>query len=273
MKCTNQLNQMKKEVRIGHKPGLAMSNTFLGRLGSLCLFAGMFSLLLSSTNMAQAHRYEKTRLNGTLTIDFQANQPAKPVDEEIHFVIPNKRLIGGMKIPKEVRGFPFRGQEFKVKFNQVCSFDYGIDSGENAGLAHLRLTHKQRYDLRKGSVFKATVMKGAADCLERGDALVTPYDPFMGDAFASSIGEIAIWLSQIYSDDPDGNGVSNEAEIREFFRIPSDRKEMFVRLKYGESGLEKGQGCFPELINIKCSRTGSAMDVYSFDVRLFYRQH
>ena len=208
------------------------------------------------------HKEERTKLHGALVIDFTDRTKRNPI-QELTFNIPDRKKIAGVAIPKEVNGMPFRGQEFKVDFRNCLRAEI-----ENGGHAILHVTHKKRHSGRKSTVVQGTVTQLAADCLRSGNALVMPFDPFLGDPLTSWIGQTVIWHTQVFAADPDGNGSTNEQEIRDFFEIPDNQVAKRLRIKSAEAHTELGDDCVELMGKVQCSRGGSAKGIFSSRVMI-----
>ena len=179
-----------------------------------------------------------TRLRGTLTIAFSDPEPNPVIPMGFTFTVTDQVKVGGVTIPREVRGGTFTT-------NAACDVS-GID--DKAGRALLRLKNEDQ-----GTVFKAFVTSGAFFCILRDGA--TRVDSPMDDPFQcskdadflvnaalcvadatqsdevlnSAIGEGSVWIAQILADDPDGNTVDNETEMRGFFNVPAARTTIMTR--------------------------------------------
>ena len=158
---------------------------------------------------------------------------------------------------------PFRGQEFKVDFRNCRRAEI-----ENGGHAILHITHKNNRHATKSTVVQGTVTQLASGCLLSGNAFVMPFDPFMGDPLTSWIGQTAIWHTQVLAADPDGNGSTNEQEIRTFFEIPDDQISKIMRIKSTEAHMELGDECLKLMGKVQCSRGGSAKGIFSSRVMI-----
>ena len=228
---------------------------------------GWCPILLSSTASpgfahGNRHKEHRTKLHGALVIDFTDTTKRNPI-QEMTVTIPHQRKIAGVPIPKEVKGMPFRGQEFKVDFRNCLRAEIA-----NGGHAILHITHKNRPHAPKATVVQGTVTQLASACLLSGNAIVMPFDPFMGDPLTSWIGQTAIWHAQVLAADPDGNGTTNEQEIRTFFDIPDDQISTRIRIKSSEAHTELGDECVKLMGKVQCSRGGSAKGIYSSRVMI-----
>ena len=236
------------------------------KLRYLAILAGVLILLSSTAGPGFAHsdRYkeQRTKLHGALVIDFTDRTKKNPI-QEMTFSIPNRRKMAGVSIPKEVNGMPFRGQEFKVDFRNCLRAEI-----ENGGHAILHLSHKSHHSGRKSTVVQGTVTQLASGCLFSGNALVMPFDPFMGNPLTSWIGQTAIWHTQVLATDPDGNGSTNEQEIRNFFEIPDNQIEKRLRIKSAEAHMELGDECVKLMGKVQCSRGGSAKGIFNSRVMI-----
>ena len=236
------------------------------RLRFLAILAGVLILLSSTAGPGFAHSNRhtehRTKLHGALVIDFTDTTKRNPI-QEMTVTIPHQRKMAGVPIPKEVKGMPFRGQEFKVDFRNCLRAEIA-----NGGHAILHMTRKNKPHAPKATVVQGTVTQLASACLLSGNALVMPFDPFMGDPLTSWIGQTAIWHTQVLAADPDGNGTTNEQEIRTFFDIPDDQISTRIRIKSSEAHTELGDECLKLMGKVQCSRGGSAQGIFSSRVMI-----
>ena len=220
------------------------------------------SLVTPGFAHSDRHKERRTKLHGALVIDFTDTTKMNPI-QEMTLNIPNRRKIAGVPIPKEVQGMPFRGQEFKVDFRSCLRAEIA-----NGGHAILHITHKNNRKTTKSTVVQGTVTQLASGCLLSGNAFVMPFDPFMGDPLASWIGQTVIWHTQVLAADPDGNGSTNEQEIRTFFEVPDDQISTRLRIKSAEAPMEFGDECLKLMGKVQCSRGGSAQGIFSSRVKI-----
>lgn len=210
-------------------------------------FLGLVVCLLS------APAYANT-VKGTLNVQFDGNQD-NPMDP-VTFHIFDTNFIAGVKIPKEVNGMPFRGQEFTIDFN-------GCTGALKAGEATLILRRKKTVD-----TFKSYVTNGSFLCLFNGTAIVSPWDPFTGNLTESLLGEAAIWFRQILDGDPDENMRTNEQEILAGFGSASDTRVEIREIDDGHSAFGP-PNCTQPIGKINCNDGGSSSGILTnfFSIR------
>lgn len=255
-------------------PETSIKSTFQGkRIITSSIRAMSLSLLLGGFMAGTTYAAHDTVLKGTLTIDFHATQQDEisqtVLDSEIKFRIPNQGRVAGIRIPRNIDGQPFRGQEFSVSLiPNGCVLDGGPDHGQ----AKLHLTQNLRRQPIKGTVFKAQVFGGQYECLFGGASQVLPYDPFEGNQQTSALGELLIWWAQVLSNQNPNNSQNVEEEIHRFFEIPNP--SVVHRLKFW--GIEypsaQSTGCKIDSKHVRCNRGGSAEGVFSADVRVKFKE-
>ena len=256
-------------------PETQSSSPFLGKKLIKSAIRAIFLSLIFGGMMAgttYAQRAHDPVLNGSLTIDFQAKQDEisqTPLASEVKIRIPNQRQLAGIRIPRNIEGQPFRGQEFSVSLvPSGCVLDGGPDHGQ----ATLHLTQNLRRRPLKGTVFTAQVFGGQYECLFGGASQVLPYDPFDGNHQASVIGELLVWWEQILSNQDANTTLSVEAEMHQFFQIPDSHKVASLRLLGVEYPWVQSKSCNTDSGQIRCNRGGSAEGVFNADIRVRFEE-
>lgn len=212
-------------------------------------------------------------VRGTLTIDFHA-QPLDEIaqsflDREIKIRIPNQGRLAGLRIPRNIDGQPFRGQEFSLS---LVPNGCVLDGGPARGQAVLRLTQKERRQSLQGSVFKAPVFNGQYECLFGGASQVLPYDPFDGNHQTSVIGELVIWWTQILSAQLTDEDKTVKDEVYRFFEIDNSQAVHRLRFRGVEYHSVQSPVCKSDSPHLHCNRGGSAEGMFSADVRVKFRE-
>lgn len=254
-------------------PQVSCKSHFLGQrvfkpslqiLGLSLLLSGLFGGTASAKDSV---------LNGSLTIDFAGNQDEisqTPLNGDLKIMIPNQGRFAGLKIPKNIDGQPFRGQEFTVSLvSSGCVLDGG---GPKSGQALLHLTQNLRKQPMTGSVFKTTVSNGQYECLFGGASQVLPYDPFDGNHHNAVLGELVIWWTQALSNPNISNDQNVEEEMRQFFEIPNTSTFHRIRLRGVEYPSVSSQGCNSDSKHLSCNRGGSADGMFSADMQVKFKE-
>jgi hypothetical protein len=268
--CVNNCDN--RQLSSSWFPEPASHSPFLGKKWFKSSVRAVFLSLMFGGLMAGTTYAHDPVLNGSLTIDFQANQDEisrTSLASELKIRIPNQRHVAGIRIPRTIEGQPFRGQEFSVSLvPNGCMLDGGPDHGQ----AILRLTQKLRREPLKATVFKAHVFGGQYECLFGGASQALPFDPFDGNHQASVVGELLIWWAQVLSNQNPSNALSVEEEMHRFFDISDSHNVDRLRLWGVEYPSVRSKGCSAESKHVHCSRGGSADGVFSTNVRARFEE-
>ncbi len=223
------------------------------KVGSLIVIGLVFG-----AGAATADDSEKTKLDGTLTIDFTVPDvnPTIPAgyrftvakDKKYSLYDPSGALLSDFPVPEAIRGGTFT-------LNAEC---IGILHDGTAGGSQLRVQLKDD----RGTLYRALVTSGAFNCLILGGA--TRVDALFDDPFIGNVdpdffiaGERGIWLAQILdSAESVAEGVNT---LRAFFEIPAAQTVVEPKYRTVE-------------VSGYLNRGGSALGVVNKHITLTFKQ-
>lgn len=208
-----------------------------------------FSIALATCTilgMGNSWADDKT-VTGLLVVDY-SERVESPIPKIETIQIPRQGRVDGLEVPRWIETMQFRGETFTVDFSGCFDGDDGLGNG---GVAYLLLHERRNGDNNRRLVLKANVTRGIMECLrdENSGKWVAP-DPFTGHQSSSKIASMMVILNQVFRADPDSNGLSNDAEIRDFLKI----QDAFVldRARIGE-GFEMVDGSGSNVVSHEVS--------------------